>query len=51
MIFSKSYCPYCKRAKGLLTEEVGADGFKVFEWVSSPLLEPCIRLTHTLHSV
>jgi len=30
-VFSKSYCPYCKRAKALLTEQVGDKGLNVIE--------------------
>ncbi|KAL7419476.1 Glutaredoxin [Cryptotrichosporon argae] len=31
LVFSKSYCPYCKRAKALLEKEVGAGDLTVFE--------------------
>jgi len=31
VVFSKSYCPYCDRAKKLLTQEVGEEGVKVYE--------------------
>ncbi|KAL7418547.1 Glutaredoxin [Cryptotrichosporon argae] len=32
LVFSKSYCHYCKRAKALLEKEVGAGDLTVFEW-------------------
>jgi len=31
VVFSKSYCPYCARAKKLLKEEVGEDKLTVLE--------------------
>jgi len=30
-IFSKSYCPFCRRAKSLLSDKYGADKLKVLE--------------------
>jgi len=31
VVFSKSWCPYCRRAKALLRELLGDDGVKVLE--------------------
>ena len=32
-IFSKSYCPYCKRAKALLTSKFADTPTKILEYV------------------
>jgi protein-disulfide isomerase len=40
VIFSKSYCPYCKRVKGLFASEFSEEKPVVFECVSFLLLPP-----------
>ena len=49
-IFSKTWCPYCKRAKALLTSKFADEKTKILEWVSTPfciaiLAETVIGLT------
>lgn len=35
-IFSKTWCPYCKRAKALLASKFADEKTKILEWVSTP---------------
>lgn len=53
MIFSKSYCPYCKRAKGLFASEFPdvtptiiecVSSSLTFDWCMLIIVLPCNRL-------